>query len=62
MNELNAAILDALSKPPVADQSAHDDGLGHMVDAEMATTFHMSGEGTQRALDLLQTTVSPALG
>lgn len=61
VHDLNAAILDALTKPPVADQDVHDAALGHMVDAEMATTFHMSEEGTQRALDLLDMTVSPAL-
>ncbi len=58
VNELNAAILEALANPPVADQAAHDEGLGHMIDAEMATTFPMSDEGTPRALELLETTVS----
>ena len=61
VNALNAAILNALSKPPVIDQAGHDQGLGHMVDAEMATTFHMSDEGTPRALELLDATVGRAL-
>lgn len=57
---LNRAILDILSKPPVADPAAHDVALGRMIDAEFETTFPMSDEGTDRAMDLLAETVGPA--
>ena len=59
--KLNAAILDALAKPAIADAQAHDHALGCMVDAELETTFPADKSGAATALDLLTKTVAGAL-
>lgn len=59
--QLNAAILDALAKPAIADAQAYDHALGCMVDAEFESTFPTNMSGTPVALDLLMTTVVGAL-
>jgi Capsule polysaccharide biosynthesis protein len=55
--KLNAAILEALAKPAIADPRAHDDALACMVDAELESTFPTNKEGVAAALDLLMKTV-----
>jgi hypothetical protein len=60
-DRINAAILETLAKPPVADAAAHDHALACMIDAELETTFPMSREGTRTALDRLAATLSPVL-
>jgi hypothetical protein len=59
--KLNAAILDALTKPAIADAQAYDHALGCMVDAEFETTFPTNKSGAPAALDLLTATVAGAL-
>lgn len=58
-DRLNAAILDLLSKPAVADPLAHDYALGCMIDAETEATFPMAEEGTPAALDQLARLLRP---
>lgn len=59
--KLNAAILEALEKPAVADAQTHDHALACMVDAEYETTFPANKDGVPGALDLLVKTVAGAL-
>ncbi len=60
-DQLNAAILDALAKPAVADPDAHDYGLGCMVDSERENTFSATPEGAPDALELLRKTMTSVL-
>lgn len=52
-NKLAAAIIEALARPAVVDQIAHDRALGCMVDAERETTFPMKADGISEALESL---------
>ena len=56
---LGAAILDLLSKPPVADIEAHDRALAAMIDAETETTFLMKLEGAAGFFDSLAGLLEP---
>ena len=60
-DRLNAAILELLAKPAVADPEAYDRALGCMIDAEFESTFPMNREGNSRGLDLLPKTLGPLL-
>ena len=60
-DRLNAAILDMLAKPAVADMAAHDQALGAAIDAELEATFPMTTAGTDRAVDRLAAVIGPAL-
>ena len=61
-SQLNAALLEALSKPAVIDVDAHDRALGCMVDGEMETIFAVRPDNLSLALDMLSKTVGPKLG
>ncbi|MEX0803108.1 MAG: hypothetical protein WD688_07315 [Candidatus Binatia bacterium] len=60
-DQLNAAILDALTKAPVSDPEAYDQALGYMIDAENEMTFPMTVKGMPIALDRMAETLGPAL-
>lgn len=60
-DELNAAVLELLSNPPVADDSAHDHALAAMIDAEFETTFPMNQAGMPACLDMLEAHLGPLL-
>ena len=61
-SQLNAPLLDMLSKPAVVDADAHDRALGCMVDGELETTFAVRPDDMSPALDMLSRTVGPKLG
>lgn len=54
-NGLGAAIIEALARPAVADQAAHDRALGCMLDAERETTFAVETDGIPAVLDSIAT-------
>jgi hypothetical protein len=56
---LNAAILDVLARPAVADPAVHDHALGYAIDAELETSFPMTVAGTALALDRLASMSCP---
>jgi hypothetical protein len=58
---LNAAILDVLARPAVADPAVHDHALGYAIDAELETNFPIGSESATAALDRLASTLCPAL-
>jgi hypothetical protein len=58
-DKLHAAILDMLSKPPIADADAYDHALAAMIDAEFESTFPMKPEGFGEALDAFATLLAP---
>lgn len=58
-DELQATVVDLLSKPPVADEAAHDHALASMIDAEFETTFPMKPEGFDAALDAFAAILAP---
>jgi hypothetical protein len=60
-DRLNAAILESLAKPPVADPVAHDHALGCVIEAELETTFPLNVEGAPAALDRLAETIESLL-
>jgi hypothetical protein len=60
-DRLNAAILDVLARPAVADPAAHDHALGYAIDAELETNFPIGSESATAALDRLASTLCPAL-
>ena len=60
-DRLNRAVLQALSQPPAEDAESYERALGCMVDAELETTFPLSNEGAEAALDRLANTLGPLL-
>ncbi len=60
-DRLNAAILEILDQPPVADAAAYDADLGRMVDAELETTFPMDETDKSVAMDQLAERLAPLL-
>jgi Capsule polysaccharide biosynthesis protein len=60
-DQLNAALLDMLAKPSVADASSHDHALGCMIDAELETTFPFNSNEACAVLGRLAQTIGAAL-
>jgi hypothetical protein len=60
LNQLHATVLCALSRPATADSATHDRNLGHMIDAESATTFPSDSESIGDALERLAQTLTGA--
>ena len=61
-DQLGAEILQALERPAVADPAIHERNLGYMVDAEFESTFLMSPEGTEAAVEHLARTIADVSG
>jgi len=59
-DQLGAKILQILERPAVVDPVTHERNLGYMVDAEFESTFLMSPEGTEAAVDHLARTIAAA--
>jgi hypothetical protein len=61
-DQLGIEILRALERPAVADPAIHERNLGYMVDAEFETTFLMTPEGTDEAVEHLGRTIADVSG
>jgi hypothetical protein len=61
-SKLNAAVLDMLAKPAVADADEHDRCLGCMVDGELNYTFPAREDHMPEALDMFSKVVGPKVG
>lgn len=60
-DQLNRAILELLARPAVTNPAVHDHALGCAIDGEGETSFPMTADGTQAALEKLLMTVMPFL-
>jgi len=61
-DRLDVEIMQALERPAVADPATHEHNLGYMVDAEFETTFLMTPEGTDEAVEHLGRTIADVSG
>jgi hypothetical protein len=61
-DHLGAKILQILERPAVVDPVIGERNLGYMVDAEFESTFLMSPEGTEAAVEHLARTIADISG
>lgn len=61
-DQLGIEILRALERPEVEDPVRHERNLGYMVDAEFESTFLMTEEGTDQAVEHLGRTIAAVSG